>query len=49
VNFAYNRTSGLLTFTPRQKLAVGRHTVRLVAADARGERTVEAWTFALTG
>ena len=47
-NFTYNRTTDGLTFTPRQKLAPGRHTVRLVATDARGERTVEAWSFTIT-
>jgi hypothetical protein len=44
-NIAYHRTTGGLTFAARQRLAPGRHTVRLVATDARGERTVEAWTF----
>lgn len=34
-----------LTATPRRALAPGRHVVRLVAADAVGNRTVRTWRF----
>ncbi len=34
-----------MTWTPDRALSPGRHTVRLVAEDALGNRTVTKWRF----
>ena len=34
-----------LTWTPRRALTLGRHTVRLVAVDTAGNRSVRTWAF----
>ena len=36
---------GLLRWTPRRRLAPGRHVVRLVAKDVSGNRSVRTWRF----
>jgi PKD repeat protein len=41
----YDASGGRLTWTPRRALAPGRHVVRLVAADAPGNRSVTTWRF----
>jgi PKD repeat protein len=38
---------GRVTWTPRRALAPGRHVVRLVAADALGNRSTSTWRFRL--
>ncbi|WP_210437764.1 ThuA domain-containing protein [Nocardioides xinjiangensis] len=41
----YDARRGRLSWTPDRALSPGRHTVRLVAKDALGNRTVEKWRF----
>lgn len=41
----YVARTGKLTATPRKKLAPGRHTVKVVATDAAGNRAVKTWRF----
>lgn len=45
VGFVYDATRGRLSFKPRGELAFGRHTVRVVAQDASGNRTDRRWGF----
>ncbi|NYE38606.1 PKD repeat protein/type 1 glutamine amidotransferase [Nocardioides cavernae] len=42
---SYDARTGKVTWTPKRGLAPGRHTVKLVAEDAVGNRTVEKWRF----
>ncbi len=41
----YHSRRDLVTWTPKRRLAPGRHTVRLAAADAVGNRAVRTWRF----
>ena len=41
----WDSARGLVRWTPGRRLAPGRHVVRLVAADAVGNRTVRTWRF----
>ncbi|MGF9759145.1 hypothetical protein AAII07_28490, partial [Microvirga sp. 0TCS3.31] len=41
----YDARTDRMTWTPKRALASGRYTVRLVAEDALGNRTVERWGF----
>ena len=43
----YDARRDRMTWTPKRALAPGRHTVRLVAEDALGNRTVETWSFTI--
>lgn len=43
--FGYDALRDRLAWTPRRALAPGRHTMRLVAVDVIGNRTVERWRF----
>ncbi|MCD4523371.1 ThuA domain-containing protein [Nocardioides sp. cx-173] len=41
----FDRARDRMTWTPGRAMSVGRHTVRLVAIDAAGNRTVTRWSF----
>jgi len=43
----YDASKDRMTWTPKRALAPGRYTVRLVAEDALGNRTVETWVFTI--
>ena len=43
----YDASKDQMTWTPKRALAPGRYTVRLVAEDALGNRTVEKWGFTI--
>ncbi|MEO9326257.1 PKD domain-containing protein [Nocardioides sp. C4-1] len=44
-SISFNPSTGKLTFKSRQRMSFGKHTVRLVAVDEAGNRTVKTWTF----
>jgi PKD repeat protein len=44
-SFACDRATDKLTFTPRSRLALGWHTVRIRAVDAEGVAGIMAWRF----
>lgn len=44
-SFSYFRNRDRLVYVPRQKLSPGRHSVRIVARDGQGQRTVSKWSF----
>ncbi|WP_340538112.1 PKD domain-containing protein [Nocardioides sp. GXZ039] len=41
------KAGGKVAWTPKRALAPGRHVVRLVAADAAGNRTTRTWRFTI--
>ena len=43
----YDARKDRMTWTPERALAPGSYTVRLVAEDALGNRTVETWGFTI--
>lgn len=43
--FRYNRKTDMLTYAPPNKLATGRHSVKIVARDEQGRKTTKSWTF----
>ncbi len=43
--FTWKAQQDRLTWTPPRAMARGRHTVRVVAFDAAGNRTVKTWSF----
>lgn len=43
----HDARTGRMTWTPGRPLSAGRHTVRLVAVDAAGNRTVTQWQLVL--
>ena len=43
-DFSFNREDRL-GYVPERKMGYGRHTVRVVATDAAGNRAAEAWSF----
>ena len=43
----YDVRRGLMAWTPQRGLAPGRHSVRLVAVDKVGNRTVTQWGFTI--
>ena len=43
----YDASKDRMTWTPKRALAPGRYTVRLVAEDALGNRTIEKWGFTI--
>lgn len=43
--FAYDASTDRLSFTPGSRLALGRHTVKVVATDEQGLQTAESWRF----
>jgi len=45
LRFSYDAGRDRLQYVPPRALRVGRHTVRVVAGDAAGNRTVRTWRF----
>jgi hypothetical protein len=43
----YDARRDRMAWTPKRALTPGRYTVRLVAEDALGNRTVETWRFSI--
>ena len=44
-NFDYSRSRNVLDYTPNNNLSLGRHTVKVVAVAAQGEKATERWSF----
>jgi cytochrome c len=44
-NFDYSRRRNVLEYTPNKRLSFGKHTVKVVAEAARGEKATEKWSF----
>jgi cytochrome c len=44
-NFDYSRSRDVLDYTPNNNLSLGRHTVKVVAVAAQGEKATERWSF----
>ncbi len=44
-NFDYSRSRNVLEHTPNNNLSFGRHTVKVVAVAAQGEKATERWSF----
>ena len=44
-NFDYSRGRNVLDYTPNNNLSFGKHTVKVVALAARGEKATERWSF----
>jgi hypothetical protein len=44
-NFDYSRRRNVLEYTPNKRLSLGKHTVKVVAEAARGEKATEKWSF----
>jgi hypothetical protein len=47
-DFTYRARTDLLTFTPDERLSLGKHTVRIVAGPKR-DRTTRSWSFRIVG
>jgi glucose/arabinose dehydrogenase/PKD repeat protein len=47
-SFAYDRATDRLTYTPRSRLALGWHSVRIKAVDAKGVAGIRTWRFQVT-
>jgi hypothetical protein len=43
--FGYDRTTDRLTYTPGSRLALGWHTVRIKAVDAKNITGTKSWSF----
>ena len=43
--FKYNANRDKLSYTPKRKLAPGKHSVKVVARDGRGLKAARKWTF----
>ena len=48
LRFAYDRRANRLTYKPPKDLRSGRHTVRIVATDAKRRSTTRIWRFTIT-
>jgi hypothetical protein len=48
-NFDYSRRREELEFTPNNRLSFGKHTVKVVAEAAQGEKATESWSFRVAG
>ena len=44
-NFDYSRSRNVLDYTPNNNLSFGKHTVKVVAVAAQGEKATERWSF----
>ena len=44
-NFDYSRGRNVLDYTPKNNLSFGKHTVKVVAVAAQGEKATERWSF----
>ncbi len=45
--FAYDPDRRLLTYTPQRNLALGKHTVKVVAKEAEGLTETKSWSFSV--
>ena len=41
--FSYDRATDRLAFTPKRKMSIGKHTLKIVARDAHGAKAVKKW------
>ncbi len=47
MTFNYYRSTDTLSYTPSSNLALGKHTVKVVAKDAQGLSTARSWSFTI--
>ena len=48
VNYTYDRATDRLRYTPGADLSGGSHTVKVVARDPEGLRSIKSWSFSVT-
>jgi hypothetical protein len=46
-SFSYDASTDRLSFTPKSKLSLGKHTAKIVAKDAAGAVGTRSWSFSV--